>query len=99
MLLPEIDVTTQTYVLPATDGMKIRRFVTMRPVKGVLVKYLLTSPESFHLYREESYVTIQPWGASQPITVRPFGSDDLDPTRPMTNASLAAGTSGGTLGD
>lgn len=64
-----------------------------------MVKYLLTSTAAFHLYREETFLTIQPWGANDPITIRPFGDDDLDPTRPMTNATLAAGTSGGSLGD
>jgi hypothetical protein len=44
-------------------------------------------------------VVIQPWGAESPVTVQPFGSDDLDPTRPMRQAVYAAQAPGGALGD
>jgi len=62
----------------------------------VLIKYLLTSDEPFWLYRDETTVVIQPWGAYESIVVKPFGNDDQDPSRPMTHAVLAAQASGGT---
>jgi hypothetical protein len=86
---------TETYVIPQTGGVKQRRYVTFRAGKGVLIKYLLTSPDPFFLYRDETVVLVQPWGAAETITVRPFGNDDVDPTRTMTNATIAASTPGG----
>ena len=62
----------------------------------MLIKYVLTSPAPFWLYRDETQITIQPWGAARSILVQPFGNDDLDPSRPMTHAVLAAQASGGT---
>lgn len=90
---------TDSYVIPHTGGAKIRRFVSFASRKGVLVKYLLTSAEAFWLYREETVVQIQPWGAPESLPVQPFGDDDLDPTRPMKSATLAAAAPGGGLGD
>ena len=51
----------------------------------------------FWLYRDETSIMIQPWGAYQSIEVKPFGNDDQDPSRPMTHAILAAESSGGAL--
>jgi hypothetical protein len=88
--------TTHTYAIPATGGQKQRRFLNgFQAVKGVLIKYVLTSPAPFWLYRDETTITVQPWGAARAITVQPFGNDDLDPARPMTHAVLAAQASGG----
>lgn len=85
-----------SYVIPATGNQKQRRFLPgFVAGKGVLIKYILTSPTPFWLYRDETTVAIQPWGAYQSIVVSPFGNDDLDPTRPMTHAVLAAEASGG----
>jgi len=92
-------LVTRTYVIPHTNGVKVRRFVSFESVKGVLVKYLLTSPTAFWLYREETILQVQPWGASEMLPVQPFGDDDLDPTRPMKSAALAAAAPGGSLGD
>src|SRR4030095_8391664 len=88
--------TTHTYTIPATGGQKQRRFLNgFHAGKGVLIKYVLTSAEPFWLYRDETTIVIQPWGAARAITVQPFGNDDLDPSRPMTHAVLAAQASGG----
>ena len=88
--------TTYEYPIPATGGQKQRRFLAgFYAGKGVLIKYLLTSPEPFFLYRDETTVVIQPWGAARAITVQPFGNDDLDPSRTMTHAVLAAQATGG----
>jgi hypothetical protein len=87
--------TTTAYTIPATGGEKVSHFQSFQAGKGVLVKYLLTSDEPFWLYREETTVVIQPWGTPTPQLVRPFGSDDLDPTRPMTSAVAAAQQPGG----
>ncbi len=87
-----------TYTIPSTGGVKASAFVPFRASKGVLIKYLLTSPSAFWLYREETVVIVQPWGATAPLTVHPFGSDNLDPSRPMGNAILAAERPGGASG-
>jgi hypothetical protein len=88
--------TTHDYVIPATGGVKQRRFLNgFVAGKGVLIKYLLTSTQPFWLYRDETSVMIQPWGAYQSIEVKPFGNDDQDPSRPMTHAILAAHASSG----
>ena len=89
---------SKTYVIPHTSGEKVRRFVSFEAGKGVLVKYLLTSSSAFWLYREETVVQVQPWGAPETMPVRPFGDDDLDPTRPMKSAMFAAAAPGGSLG-
>lgn len=90
--------TLHTYTIPATGGVKQRRFLHgFHAGKGVLIKYVLTSPEPFWLYRDETSVVIQPWGAFESIMVKPFGNDDQDPSRPMTHAILAAQSTGGTL--
>lgn len=92
---------TEDYEIPPTANQKIRHYQSFRTRhggKGVLVKYVLTSPAPFYLYREETVITVQPWGAADPILVQPFGSDDLDPTRPMRQSTLAAAAPGGLLG-
>jgi hypothetical protein len=90
--------TTHDYVIPATGGQKQRRFLPgFLAGKGVLIKYILTSSVPFFLYRDETVVSIQPWGSYESILVKPFGNDDQDPSRPMTHAVLAAGASGGTM--
>jgi len=90
--------TTHDYVIPATGGVKQRRFLPgFVAGKGVLIKYILTSPTPFWLYRDETSVMIQPWGAYQSIEVKPFGNDDQDPSRPMTHAILAAHASSGAV--
>lgn len=86
---------TTTYVIPSTGGAKQKLYVPLQAFKGVLWKYLFTPQVAgtrFLLYREESSVLVLPWGASQPITRQPFGSDDLDKVRAMGNASGIAAT-------
>ncbi len=88
--------TTTTYTIPATGGIKASHYQSFEAGKGVLIKYLLTSAEPFWLYRDETVVYVQPWGAPEPLLVKPFGNDDLDPTRSMVNALAAAEQPGGT---
>ena len=88
--------TTHAYVIPTTSGQKQRRFLHgFHAGKGVLIKYVLTSPAPFFLYRDETTVAIQPWGAARSVLLQPFGNDNLDAARPMTHAVLAAQASGG----
>jgi len=87
--------TTTSYVIPATGNLKASHFQSFEAGKGVLIRYILTSLAPFWLYRDETVVVIQPWGASAPITVKPFGNDDQDPSRSMVQATLAAERSGG----
>jgi hypothetical protein len=85
---------TDDYVIPTTGGVKRKVWVPFLDRKGVLTKYLFTG-DAFWLYREESQVTLQPWQGGSAVVRQPFGNDDLDPTRGMTNATLAASRSGG----
>ena len=89
--------TTVGYTIPATGGVKASHFQSFRAGKGVLVRYILTSDAPFWLYRAETTVVVQPWGAQQPIVVKPFGDDDADPGRGMINTTLSAERSGGGL--
>lgn len=86
-----------TYALPSTAGVKsvltLNPFLT--PQKGLLTKFVFTSASGFWLYREESWLEIQPWAGGQVQTQRPFGNDDLDPARAMRSAALTAARGGG----
>lgn len=86
---------TETYEIPDTNNLKQRVYQSFCAGKCVLIKYVLTSTEPFWLYRDETVIYIQPWGASDPVLRQPFGNDDLDPTRTMTNAVGAASRPGG----
>jgi hypothetical protein len=88
-------VLYEDYVIPATGGIKDKRFVPFKARKGVLFKFLLTSADPFWLYQEESSVTVQPWGGEGPFVAHPFGNADADRTRQMTISALAAARSGG----
>ena len=81
-------------ILLATGGVKAQRYVQFAANKGVLFRYVFTVAGSvgFSLYREESSVLLLPWGSEAPVTVRPFGSDDLDKVRAMGSASGIAAT-------
>lgn len=103
----EITVTVQVYgqdgTLLASDAytMPARAAKSMwvfRPLsrKGVLYKFVFTSSEGFWLYREESWVAIQAWAGGNQQKLKPFGNDDLDATRGMMDAGLAAARPGGT---
>jgi hypothetical protein len=86
----------EPYTIPATGAIKRKCFVPFVAEKGVLFKYILTSPLPFHLHREESSVIVQPWGASDSIETRPFGNDDLSEySRSMRSARLTAAKGGG----
>jgi hypothetical protein len=65
-------VTTKTYTIPGSSGLKVRRFVPFEAVKGILFKYVFTSSDTFKVYREESIVAVRAWGAAETL-VQPFG--------------------------
>jgi len=85
----------EDYFIPSTNDQKNTRFVPFGVNKGILYKYLFTSPADFFLYQEESHVLVQPWGNPQTVKVQPFGNDDVDITRNMIVPQLAAARSGG----
>jgi hypothetical protein len=87
--------TTRTYTLPSTEGAKQKLFVPFQPTKGVLYKYVLTSPDAFWLYREETTIAVRQWGTDATAMVHIFGNDAIDSTRGMTKSELAAARSGG----
>lgn len=76
--------------IPSTGGAKQQVWVTFDANKGVLFDYVLTSAQGFWLYREESSVMVLPWGAMEPKSVKPFGSDDLDKVRSLSRATAIA---------
>ena len=80
---------TKTYTIPSTSGAKVSRFVPFQPQKGYQFKYSFDSSQPFWLYREESTVMVQPWGAAQYAPTHPFGTDDLDKVRQTQEAGLA----------
>lgn len=88
--------TTVDYSLHSTDGDKRKIFVGLKPTKGILYKYILTSADPFWLYREETVVAVREWGTDSTTLAHIFGNDDLDQTRGMTKAELAAARSDGT---
>jgi hypothetical protein len=74
--------------LPSTADAKQKRPVFFNARKGLLFKYVFTSPADFYLYREESEVHVQEWGkGDRRQVVKPFGNDDLDAARTL-NAHL-----------
>jgi hypothetical protein len=87
--------TTKNYTVPATAGVKIKQFVPFEATKGILYKYILTSDSPFWLYQEETVVFVREWGTDRTAEIHPFGNSDLDPTRGMINAQLAAARPGG----
>lgn len=87
--------TSRDYTIASTAGIKQKTFVPFAAQKGVLFKYLFTSTQGFWLYKEETEVAIQPWGAPQATIVHPFGNDDLDGVIGLRDAGLAMRYSGG----
>lgn len=90
-------LSTSVYTLASTAGVKAIKWVPFNATKGVLYKYIFTCPSGFWLYREESFVLVQPWPGGERQKQRPFGDDDLDPSRSMVDAVGAASRSGGEL--
>lgn len=88
-----------TYVLPSTAGVKsmVSLHSLLTPQKGLLFKFIFTAAQGFWLYREESWIDLQPWKGGPVQKQQPFGNDDLDATRTMRSASLSAARSGGSL--
>lgn len=86
--------TDYTYNITSTAGLKIKEFVKFQASKGVFFKYTFTSTAAFYLYKPESSVFIQPWGAGNLMEVRPFGDDDRDAVRGLGDSALSAARSG-----
>lgn len=92
-----VPLGTITLPVPSTAGVKQKLFIPFPPNKGVLFKLVFAVTNDhpvLTLYKEESRLRVQPW--SSPLALlKPFGNDDLDPTREMTKAAVAAGRQGG----
>ncbi|HET9258258.1 MAG TPA: hypothetical protein VFO16_24095 [Pseudonocardiaceae bacterium] len=88
-------LAVDTYTLADTHGAK--GMVPFKPKarKGVLFKYVFTSPSGFWLYREESWIETRGWNSGQVSKQHVFGNDDLDPSRNMVDAQGAAAAPGG----
>lgn len=84
----------KNYSFASTGGVKQQTFWKFEPQKGVLFKWVFTSSAPFWLFRPESPLIIRPWVGDAQV-VFPFGDDDLDKVRGLSDAGLAAGRSGG----
>jgi hypothetical protein len=87
--------TTKSYTIPSTGGVKVKAFVPLQAMKGILHRYILTSAEPFHLFQEETVIYVRDWNTALTHEVHPFGDSDQDPTRNMFNAALSAARPGG----
>lgn len=88
---------TITKVLPSTQGAKQKLYVPFDANKGVLFKLVFATvggAPGLTLYQEESRLRVQPWNGGLAL-LKPFGNSDLDPTRQMVKAAIAAGRQGG----
>jgi len=94
--LTGFDLATRVALLPSTAGLKQKRFVVFSANKGVLFKLIATSADGsgVTIYKEESRMRLQPWSGNDAV-VKVLGNDDLDATREMTKAAVAAGRQGG----
>lgn len=81
-------VTVGTATIPSTAGVKLKQYVKLPALKAALFQYRFASDAGHphRLYREESVVYVQPWGADQPVPVQPFGTDNLDVSRVVRDA-------------
>ncbi len=80
-------------VIPSTAGVKQKVYVKLPALKSSLFRYRFESTSALlphRLFREESVVYVQPWGAEAPIPVQPFGTDDLDVGRVVRDAEGGA---------
>jgi hypothetical protein len=84
------------YTLPSTGGVKAIHPYKPFANRGLLYKYTVTAAAGFWLYREESWIELQAWQGGQTVKIKPFGNDDLDETRIMTDSVGAASRAGGT---
>lgn len=85
-----------TYTLATTGGAKQKIRLPLNATKGMLFEYLFTAAAGFWLYKEESEILVEDWssGAARWCPL-PASNDDLDPSRQMGNAAVAAATPGG----
>lgn len=92
-------LSNQTYDLVSTANVKalMSLHTLLTAQKGVWMKFIFTSAAGFWLYREESWIQLQPASGGPSQVQRPFGNDDLSGDRVMRNATLAAARSGGSL--
>lgn len=87
--------TAYTTTLTSTGGVQRRLYVPFGARKGVTWKWLFTSSAAFWLYKPESEIYVQPWNGGDAQWVKPFGDDDLDGVRGLSDAGLGAERSGG----
>lgn len=89
-------LNTSTYPIATTAGAKVKVRVPLNAVKGLLFEYLLTAAAGFWIYREESELLVEDFNSGEAKWVPLLPSnDDLDPSRNMGNARVAASTPGG----
>ena len=87
-------LTTLTNTIPSTGGLKQKVYVPFAANKGMLYKFVWTAGAAFWLYREESLLYVQEWGAEKVTPKQPFGDDDFV-ARGMHHSSLTSSRSGG----
>jgi hypothetical protein len=82
--------TVGTVPIPSTGGIKKKVYTRLPTLRGMLFQYSFSSAVAHRLFREESMVNVQPWGAEAPVLVQPFGTDNLDVARVVRDAEGAS---------
>lgn len=68
------------YIIPHSNDMLAKTYLPIRPLKGKLFQFILTSAEGFRVYISDCEVRVKPWGMAQSdyTTARPFGDVSYD---------------------
>jgi hypothetical protein len=69
-----VDGTDYSYSIPSTGGAYLKTYLVLRPAKGKLFSYSLTSSAGFRLYQRDCEIRVKGWGDAGPYRVmQPFG--------------------------
>lgn len=74
-----IDGVPYTYVIPSTNGARIKRYIQFQAIKGKLFQYQLDSTADFRLFGSDCEIRVKPWNQTLGYTlVSPF-RDEVEP--------------------
>lgn len=71
------DNNNEIYTIPHGSGQPVRSYLPLRPQKGRMWSYSITSPSQFRLFKKSSFIRIKPWGAKEFMEIAPFGGDSF----------------------
>jgi hypothetical protein len=67
------DGVSEIYIIPHSSGIPMRTYLRLRPQKGLLWSYSITSALQFRLFKSGSFIRIKPWGANEFMELNQFG--------------------------